>query len=291
MASPIRNTLRALTGACLLVITATAGCQSMQVEHRTASMASNLSTLQYAQVVDDLALIADCPDALPHFALADTGHTTIQLTGTGNVGVGWSLLAVAGKLFDETHLTNTTGMLTFQDQSNDEWDVTPALDPIQELVMSGLLHKALGMTVSNAESVVMESLFNPPYPAGFDTKGQMDKMGRFETYLLCHGYPPTLAWSLAGFKPAYVIALHENYQRVAPGWVHIGKVTDVPRDACYVGKHGRTYVWIDKDGISGLTDLAIAMLDVATTDTAAQAGKNAKQPSPNLYSIPLTLPH
>ena len=33
-----------------------------------------------------------------------------------------------------------------------------------------------------------------------------------------------------------------------PGWFHVGRKKDVPRDACYVGRHGQRYVWVGPEG-------------------------------------------
>src|SRR5579872_6695174 len=143
-----------------------AGCQAMQVEHKTISMASRLTELQYGQVMNNLALLADRPAALPHFALTDTGHTLIQTTGQGSASATWSLVTVAGRLFDRTLLTNVNAQLqNLQQQDQDEWDSTPQLDPIQALLMRGLYHKVLGYEVSAEEETVLHRFFYPKPPA------------------------------------------------------------------------------------------------------------------------------
>jgi hypothetical protein len=55
-------------------------------------------------------------------------------------------------------------------------------------------------------------------------------------------------------------------------WLQIGCRRAVPRRACYVGRHGSVYVWVEAEGIAGLSELTLAILDVATReDLVAQA--------------------
>ncbi len=55
-------------------------------------------------------------------------------------------------------------------------------------------------------------------------------------------------------------------------WLHVGCRRDVPRDAVYVGRHGKVFVWVDQEGIDGLSGLTLRIMDVATReDTPAPA--------------------
>jgi hypothetical protein len=47
-------------------------------------------------------------------------------------------------------------------------------------------------------------------------------------------------------------------------WFHVGCTKDVPKDACYVGRHCDTYVWVLPEGIDGLTRFTMTVLDLAT---------------------------
>jgi hypothetical protein len=53
---------------------------------------------------------------------------------------------------------------------------------------------------------------------------------------------------------------------MTPGWYGVGKKHDVPKDACYVGHHCDTYVWVKADGVGPLALVTLAMLDVATIE-------------------------
>ncbi len=57
------------------------------------------------------------------------------------------------------------------------------------------------------------------------------------------------------------------------GWLKIGGQGDVPKQASYVGQFATVYVWVMPEGIEGLSDLTLAILDIATSeDTAGMAG-------------------
>jgi hypothetical protein len=52
--------------------------------------------------------------------------------------------------------------------------------------------------------------------------------------------------------------------QIRPGWFHVGSKHDVPKDACYVGKSGASYVWVCPDGIDGLTEFTLTVLKISS---------------------------
>jgi hypothetical protein len=48
------------------------------------------------------------------------------------------------------------------------------------------------------------------------------------------------------------------------GWYGVGCEKDVPKDACYVGCHGCTYVWVMSGGVNDLAVFTMGALDLAT---------------------------
>lgn len=57
------------------------------------------------------------------------------------------------------------------------------------------------------------------------------------------------------------------------GWFKVGHKADVPKDALFSGRFGETFVWVMPEGIDGLSNLTLAILDVATSadDDASSA--------------------
>jgi hypothetical protein len=58
---------------------------------------------------------------------------------------------------------------------------------------------------------------------------------------------------------------------IEPGWYGAGCQGDVPKCACYVSHCGDRYVWVTSDGLGGLSQMALVVLNVATLDSDAVA--------------------
>jgi hypothetical protein len=264
-----------LSALCSLVT----GCQSILVERNTVSMAERLSDIQYGQVMDNLALVADNPGALPHFELTDSGKTVVQETDQTSLSMAWALVVYGMPRFSSTLLSNVSPAVQYIHQDADEWDGEPALQPVQELLMRDLYHKALGLPPSQGEATVAEWFFSD---IPFKDKHEYALIND----MIDKTHDPELVYSLANVKPAYFQAVHETYNHIEPCRIHVGSRLEVPRDACYVGHHGRTYAWAMKDEMESLTNLTICVLAVATADTAAQANRAAKPPSNKIFQSP-----
>jgi len=57
-----------------------------------------------------------------------------------------------------------------------------------------------------------------------------------------------------------------NFQQLIPGeaWLGMGPCSDLPKSACYVGKYYHTAVWVLPEEVKSLTQLTLAILDIAT---------------------------
>ena len=51
---------------------------------------------------------------------------------------------------------------------------------------------------------------------------------------------------------------------IQPGWFHVGRKRDVPKDACYVGSCGTTFVWVGPEGRDQLTEFTLTVLKVTS---------------------------
>jgi hypothetical protein len=265
------------------LLTLMTGCQSILVERNTVSMAERLSDIQYGQVMDNLALVADNPGALPHFVLTDSGKTVVQETDQTSFSMAWALIVYNMPRFSNTVLSNASPAVQYIHQDADEWDGEPALQPVQELLMRDLYHKALGLPPSHGETTVAESFFNA---TPFKDKDEEKLITLMQSVTSQLPESVELVSSLANSKPAYFQAQHETYNRIDPCHIHVGHRLDVPKDACYVGHHGHTYVWAMNEDMESLTNLTISVLAVATADTAAQANRAGKPPTNKIFQAP-----
>ena len=48
------------------------------------------------------------------------------------------------------------------------------------------------------------------------------------------------------------------------GWYGVGGKKDVPKDACYVGRHGDCYVWVNPDGREALSEFTLTVMKLAS---------------------------
>ena len=86
----------------------------------------------------------------------------------------------------------------------------------------------------------------------------------------------TGTWSLGTItSPEKIRSMQAIYLRAlrgraagdpAFGWLKVGRRGDVPRQAVYVGRFEDIFVWVMPEGIEGLSDLALAIMDIATSE-------------------------
>ncbi len=86
----------------------------------------------------------------------------------------------------------------------------------------------------------------------------------------------------------------ESFECMLPkDWFCVGTRDDVPENACYVGNHCDTYVWVLPDGVDGLSRFTMTVLDIATGEIHAPQRTVVKRykgaPSPeNLEETEIT---
>ncbi|MBA4062557.1 MAG: hypothetical protein C0501_02400 [Isosphaera sp.] len=110
------------------------GCTHTALERRTVKQASTLTDLQYKQVLDNMAMFAGNPEAMPWHVKVKGG--LIQIADQGNAALGAEFpIPVVGEAV--TKLFPSAGA---QRGIVGQWDVDPATDP-DELEMLQLAYK------------------------------------------------------------------------------------------------------------------------------------------------------
>lgn len=95
----------------------------------------------------------------------------------------------------------------------------------------------------------------------------------------------TGTWSLGTItSPEKIRSMQTVYLRAitgraagdpAFGWLKVGAQADVPQQAAYVGQFQDVFAWVMPDGMEGLSDLTLAIMDVATReDTGGEPVKD-----------------
>jgi hypothetical protein len=98
----------------------------------------------------------------------------------------------------------------------------------------------------------------------------------------------TGTWSLGTVtSPEKIRSMQAIYEQAILGstegddayaWLNIGCKADVPREACYIGRHGGTYVWVMPAAISNLSDFTLKILDIATREDGELARPGSGDP-------------
>ncbi len=58
--------------------------------------------------------------------------------------------------------------------------------------------------------------------------------------------------------------IERDLAKIQPGWFHVGCKRDVPKSACYVGRSGECYVWVECDGREALTEFTLTVMKLST---------------------------
>lgn len=123
--------LRRLGLVCLVLLGAV-GCADMQLRRSTARQASTLTSLQYQQVLNNLAMLHADPMALPALIALKSG--TAQVADTGSLGVGLDLGS-------RTHTTpNFLGTRSVVEQ----WNTAPLSDDTTLRLLRLAYHRTMG---------------------------------------------------------------------------------------------------------------------------------------------------
>jgi hypothetical protein len=105
---------------CLLcVFTATTGCTHLQLNHSASKQAGSITDLQYRQVLDNLALFQDTPDALPHFAVVGTGGTSVNDRGEVAAELEWNPFTIVREQLG----------LGVSREVAEQWTLAPVINP------------------------------------------------------------------------------------------------------------------------------------------------------------------
>lgn len=73
------------------------------------------------------------------------------------------------------------------------------------------------------------------------------------------------------------------------GWLKIGHKSEVPRQASFVGRFEDAFVWVMPEGVFGLSELSLAIMEIATREDDARlaaAGENIVRGKPGLPGVP-----
>jgi hypothetical protein len=232
----------------LCVALLSTGCTSLALKRTTVHQSESLTDLYQQQVLDNLAKFVQDPNALPEFALANSGTSTVA----DNAAQGASNLGFNGTGFNAA----VVGLPSGQRTVTLGWTLTPINDPHKLALMRCAYQKAVAACGKGTAATSC-----PDCDGKLDDFYGLKKPSAPETDPLC---------SKCSSSPT---AVPPQRCCVEPAccWFHCGSKKDKPWncDCIPVGHYCGTYVWVPAEGRDELTKLVMNILDFAFRDSEA----------------------
>jgi hypothetical protein len=213
----------------LLLLGCFSGCLIRASKQATLSQIDSAMDVRYREVIENLAMIASNPDALPAYSSIYYGTMQLQDSVQVSPTTLWQRNAAGATLFNSQVLD-----IPASRQLLENWSLDPQIVPEK---------------IAAIRAACQWVLFRvPPSDADGQTLGQYQPT-------LCPGYYFGVAEQLATLVASDPCWLHCSDHR----W-------DVPRCACYsAGCHGR-YVWVEPSGMQGLSQFTLILQQIARFD-------------------------
>jgi hypothetical protein len=245
------------------------GCTTGRLRQRTINQGSTLPELQYQQVLDNLAQFATNPSALPwHVNLREgTTQVTDSISGGAAVDIGPPVTWFPQLLGSRTAVA--------------QWGVSPVIDATELRLLriayrrahgapdmpspeflDELAHELKDQFASNADLRNESELFYEFHSRASRSSQELDaRVITTDDDTIC-GDPERLRdrSPLARNVCRKVAMIQNDLAMIQPGWFHVGRKREVPKDACYVGKCGNSYVWVGPEGYDRLTEFTLTVL-------------------------------
>lgn len=257
----------------VLGLVSVSGCMAGRLRQRTINQGSTLPELQYQQVLGNLALFANNPAALPwHINLREG---TTQLTDSLNAG---SLVDLGPPAVTQPQVFGSRTAVA-------QWGMSPVIDPTELQLLRIAYRRAFGSPEMPSPDLLEELAheLKDQFAMNADLRNESELFYEFESR--ANPRPQDLSSHVITTNDAQfciepdgqhevsplarnvcrkIDAVQRDLARIQAGWFHVGCKRDVPKGACYVGRCGDCFVWIDADGREALTEFTITVLKLST---------------------------
>ena len=245
------------------------GCTAERLRQRMVSQGATLPELQYQQVLDNLALFAVNPEALPW-------HVNIR-EGTSQVTDS----ASAGAAVDLGPPTETLPQLFGTRTVVAQWGGSPVIDTLElrllriayrracgspEMpdpeLLDELSHELKGQVAVNTDLRDESELFFEQL--AMMNKGHVDLDDETATtndpgFLASDGRKSPLARDVG----RQVDLVENALAMIESDWFCVGRKRDVPKDALYVGHYHDCWVWVPPAGYGALTEFTLTVMKIS----------------------------
>jgi hypothetical protein len=196
------------------------GCTTLALERHTLLQEASPTDIRYQEVLDNLAMVAHDPAALPAYSSIFAGTAqitdTAQLVSTTTLGPG-----VAAEVLNPQFTRGVLG----------NW----VLDPINAPEKLEAMRCACRWVVYGHDFACQDcaGLLASPEQAPF---------------------------------PGRHFGVADRMAQLPHGWLHVGRLLEVPAKARYKAHSGDTWVWVMPDGTEALAGFNLVLQDIARVD-------------------------
>jgi hypothetical protein len=225
--------------AALLALVVCTGCTTQSLRRHTLSQVESVADLRYREVMENLAIVDDNPAALPTHTSIYTGSTDITDTIPVTAGLSWvRTIPKIGAAFTAF----STGSLDFATSRGikKNWTLDPTVAP--------------------------EKVYALRCACWWVLFGENNQLGDSRTLdVYDTHYPPGMYFEVAN-----------DLRNLPPDWLHVGKLADVPLRACYRGVCGNHVVWVEPNGMEGLSRFTLVLQTIARASVSSATHPSAK---------------
>ena len=234
------------------------GCTTGRLRQRTINQGSTLPELQYQQVLDNLAQFATNPSALPwHVNLREgTTQITDSISGGAAMDLGPPVTWFPQLLGSRTAVA--------------QWGMSPVIDATELRLLRIAYRRAYGAPDMPSPEFLDELAheLKDQFASNADLRNESELFYEFQSRAsrnsreldahvittnddtVCDDPEPLRDRSPLARNVCRKVGMIQNdLAMIQPGWFHVGRKRDVPKDACYVGKCGNSYVWVGPEGV------------------------------------------
>jgi hypothetical protein len=227
-----------------------AGCTAQAVRRQTVAQAATWMDIQYRQVIENLAMVANNPDVLPCYSVQDYGSSNVS-----------DKVSLVGGLTIPPLGTATTGVIdpNASRAITDNWTLTQVTAPEKlralQLAFKYAVYNDPTLLVVHDNHVTLDAFTYPRDPNCPDeaktlccvkTPSDGDPCGT--------GYPG---------EPGYYFNVAHELLQICPGWLKVGKKKDVPKCARFTARCGDTYAWVNNEGMNAFSSFTIVVHRIA----------------------------
>ncbi len=238
-------------------VLASCGCVTAPLEHYTLHQSLSVADMRYQEVMNVLATVAANQGTLPSYALAVSGVANVTASVTLESTTDW------------TRAAHNFASQVLSVGGNHNPDLSWTLDPVAEPPL-----------LAGAWYACRWAIWGPPSdPDEFKREYNLLRKPEIDRYRRLPSRGP-----------------ERNQQDVSPGRdgrpapdslrlaVHRRPLPAARR--CYQAHCGDTYVWVTPEGLQGLSEFTLVLVDIATTDPSWLA----QQKQQATVSVDLSLP-